>query len=79
VRINGRTVSSYNTRGMIFGVAHCVARMSRYATLKNACRRRTDRPRLPSSAWRRDACGFQAYILKGREFTPRNAGRGCRP
>ena len=33
VRINGRTVSSYNTRDMIFGVAHYIARMSRYVTL----------------------------------------------
>jgi 2-keto-4-pentenoate hydratase/2-oxohepta-3-ene-1,7-dioic acid hydratase in catechol pathway len=33
VRINGRTVSSYSTRGMIFGVAHYIARMSRYMTL----------------------------------------------
>lgn len=33
VRINGRTVSSYNTSGMIFGVAHYLARMSRYMTL----------------------------------------------
>jgi 2-keto-4-pentenoate hydratase/2-oxohepta-3-ene-1,7-dioic acid hydratase in catechol pathway len=33
VRINGRTVSSYNTRGMIFGVAHYISRMSRYMTL----------------------------------------------
>jgi 2-keto-4-pentenoate hydratase/2-oxohepta-3-ene-1,7-dioic acid hydratase in catechol pathway len=33
VRINGRTVSSYSTRGMIFGVAHYIARMSRYLTL----------------------------------------------
>jgi 2-keto-4-pentenoate hydratase/2-oxohepta-3-ene-1,7-dioic acid hydratase in catechol pathway len=33
VRINGRTVSSYSTRGMIFGVAHYIARMSRYVTL----------------------------------------------
>ena len=33
VRINGKTVSSYNTRGMIFGVAHYLARMSRYCTL----------------------------------------------
>ena len=33
VRINGRTVSSYNTSGMIFSVAHYVARMSRYVTL----------------------------------------------
>ena len=34
VRINGRTVSSYNTRDMIFGVAHYIARMSRYLTLQ---------------------------------------------
>lgn len=33
VRINGRTVSSYNTSGMIFGVAHFISRMSRYLTL----------------------------------------------
>ena len=33
VRVNGRTVSSYNTRGMIFGVAQYIARMSRYVTL----------------------------------------------
>jgi 2-keto-4-pentenoate hydratase/2-oxohepta-3-ene-1,7-dioic acid hydratase in catechol pathway len=33
VRINGRTVSRYNTRGMIFGVAHYISRMSRYVTL----------------------------------------------
>ena len=33
VRINGRTVSSYNTSGMIFGVAHFLSRMSRYMTL----------------------------------------------
>jgi len=33
VRINGRTVSSYNTRGMIFSVAQYLARMSRYVTL----------------------------------------------
>ena len=33
VRINGRTVSSYNTKGMIFSVAHYIARMSRYVTL----------------------------------------------
>jgi 2-keto-4-pentenoate hydratase/2-oxohepta-3-ene-1,7-dioic acid hydratase in catechol pathway len=33
VRINGRTVSSYRTRDMIFGVAHYIARMSRYLTL----------------------------------------------
>jgi len=33
VRINGKTVSSYHTGGMIFGVAHYLARMSRYMTL----------------------------------------------
>jgi 2-keto-4-pentenoate hydratase/2-oxohepta-3-ene-1,7-dioic acid hydratase in catechol pathway len=33
VRINGKAVSRYNTRGMIFGVAHYVSRMSRYLTL----------------------------------------------
>lgn len=33
VRINGRTVSSYHTSGMIFSVAHFIARMSRYLTL----------------------------------------------
>ena len=33
VRVNGKTVSSYNTRGMIFGVAQYLARMSRYVTL----------------------------------------------
>jgi 2-keto-4-pentenoate hydratase/2-oxohepta-3-ene-1,7-dioic acid hydratase in catechol pathway len=33
VRINGRTVSSYSTAGMIFGVAHYLSRMSRYLTL----------------------------------------------
>ena len=33
VRINGRTVSSYSTKGMIFGVAPYIARMSRYVTL----------------------------------------------
>jgi 2-keto-4-pentenoate hydratase/2-oxohepta-3-ene-1,7-dioic acid hydratase in catechol pathway len=33
VRINGKTVSSYRTSGMIFGVAHYLARMSRYVTL----------------------------------------------
>jgi len=33
VRVNGRTVSSYNTRGMIFSVARYIARMSRYVTL----------------------------------------------
>ena len=33
VRINGKTVSSYNTSGMIFSVAHFISRMSRYLTL----------------------------------------------
>lgn len=33
VRVNGRTVSSYSTKGMIFGVAHFISRMSRYLTL----------------------------------------------
>ena len=33
VRINGRTVSSYHTSGMIFSVAQFIARMSRYLTL----------------------------------------------
>ena len=33
VRVNGRTVSSYNTRGMIFSVARYLSRMSRYVTL----------------------------------------------
>ena len=33
VRVNGRTVSSYNTAGMIFSVAHYISRMSRYLTL----------------------------------------------
>ena len=33
VRVNGRTMSSYNTRGMIFGVARYISRMSRYVTL----------------------------------------------
>jgi 2-keto-4-pentenoate hydratase/2-oxohepta-3-ene-1,7-dioic acid hydratase in catechol pathway len=33
VRINGKTVSSYSTRDMIFGVAQYLARMSRYVTL----------------------------------------------
>ncbi len=33
VRVNGRTVSSYNTRDMIFSVSHYVARMSQYLTL----------------------------------------------
>jgi 2-keto-4-pentenoate hydratase/2-oxohepta-3-ene-1,7-dioic acid hydratase in catechol pathway len=34
VRINGKTVSSYNTKGMIFGVAHFISRMSQYLTLQ---------------------------------------------
>jgi 2-keto-4-pentenoate hydratase/2-oxohepta-3-ene-1,7-dioic acid hydratase in catechol pathway len=34
VRINGKTVSSYNTSGMIFSVAHFISRMSRYLTLQ---------------------------------------------
>jgi 2-keto-4-pentenoate hydratase/2-oxohepta-3-ene-1,7-dioic acid hydratase in catechol pathway len=33
VRVNGKTVSSYSTAGMIFGVAHFISRMSRYLTL----------------------------------------------
>jgi 2-keto-4-pentenoate hydratase/2-oxohepta-3-ene-1,7-dioic acid hydratase in catechol pathway len=33
VRINGKTASRYSTAGMIFGVAHFIARMSRYLTL----------------------------------------------
>ena len=33
VRVNGKTVSSYNTKGMIFSVAQYIARMSRYVTL----------------------------------------------
>ena len=33
VRVNSRTVSSYNTSAMIFSVAHFIARMSRYLTL----------------------------------------------
>ena len=33
VRINGRTVSSYSTRAMIFSVAQYLSRMSRYVTL----------------------------------------------
>jgi 2-keto-4-pentenoate hydratase/2-oxohepta-3-ene-1,7-dioic acid hydratase in catechol pathway len=33
VRINGRTVSRYSTRGMIFGVAQYISRISRYLTL----------------------------------------------
>lgn len=34
VRINGNTVSSYNTSAMIFSVAHYLARMSAYVTLQ---------------------------------------------
>jgi 2-keto-4-pentenoate hydratase/2-oxohepta-3-ene-1,7-dioic acid hydratase in catechol pathway len=34
VRVNGKTVSSYNTSAMIFSVAHYIARMSRYCTLQ---------------------------------------------
>ncbi|MGZ5079943.1 MAG: fumarylacetoacetate hydrolase family protein [Usitatibacter sp.] len=33
VRVNGRSVSRYNTKDMIFGVAHFISRMSRYVTL----------------------------------------------
>jgi len=33
VRVNGRTVSSYSTKGMIFSVARYIARMSQYVTL----------------------------------------------
>jgi 2-keto-4-pentenoate hydratase/2-oxohepta-3-ene-1,7-dioic acid hydratase in catechol pathway len=33
VRINGRVVSRYATRDMIFPLAHILARLSRYATL----------------------------------------------
>jgi len=33
VRINGKTVSSYTTRDMVFGVARYIARMSHYVTL----------------------------------------------
>jgi len=33
VRVNGHTVSSYSTKGMIFSVARYIARMSRYVTL----------------------------------------------
>jgi 2-keto-4-pentenoate hydratase/2-oxohepta-3-ene-1,7-dioic acid hydratase in catechol pathway len=33
VRVNGRTVSSYSTSDMIFGVAQYLSRMSRYLTL----------------------------------------------
>jgi 2-keto-4-pentenoate hydratase/2-oxohepta-3-ene-1,7-dioic acid hydratase in catechol pathway len=33
VRLNGKTVSSYQTKDMIFSVAHYISRMSRYLTL----------------------------------------------
>jgi len=33
VRVNGRVVSRYETRAMIFPLAHIIARLSRYATL----------------------------------------------
>ena len=33
VRVNGSTVSSYNTKGMLFSVAQYISRMSRYVTL----------------------------------------------
>ena len=33
VRINGKTVSEYNTRDMIFSLQHYIARMTRYVTL----------------------------------------------
>jgi 2-keto-4-pentenoate hydratase/2-oxohepta-3-ene-1,7-dioic acid hydratase in catechol pathway len=33
VRINGKTVSRYNTKGMIFSVAQYITRMSQYVTL----------------------------------------------
>lgn len=33
VRINGHTVSEYNTSGMLFSVAHWISRISRYSTL----------------------------------------------
>jgi len=33
VRVNGQTASSYSTKGMIFGVADYLVRMSRYLTL----------------------------------------------
>jgi 2-keto-4-pentenoate hydratase/2-oxohepta-3-ene-1,7-dioic acid hydratase in catechol pathway len=33
VRLNGKTVSSYSTSGMIFSVAHYISRMSGYLTL----------------------------------------------
>ena len=33
VRVNGKTVSEYETKNMLFSVAHYIARMSRYVTL----------------------------------------------
>ena len=33
VRLNGKTVSKYETKKMLFSVAHYIARMSRYVTL----------------------------------------------
>src|SRR5438445_365110 len=33
VRINGRMVSEYETKNMIFSLAHYIARMTRYVTL----------------------------------------------
>src|SRR5438270_11391992 len=33
VRVNGRTVSQYETKNMIFSLAHYIARMTRYVTL----------------------------------------------
>ena len=33
VRVNGKTVSEYNTRDMIFSLQHFIARMTRYVTL----------------------------------------------
>jgi 2-keto-4-pentenoate hydratase/2-oxohepta-3-ene-1,7-dioic acid hydratase in catechol pathway len=33
VRINGRTVSEYETKNMIFSLAHYIACMTRYVTL----------------------------------------------
>ena len=33
VRINGKTVSEYSTAGMLFSIAHYIARMTRFVTL----------------------------------------------
>jgi len=33
VRINGRTVSEYSTAGMVFSIAHYIARMTQFVTL----------------------------------------------